>query len=253
MNPAAAIVRFTAFAGVDMDEIEELKTLAGPMKRYARGETIQAEGDPATDCYLLLDGWTASNITFADGTRQMLKVHLPGDVLGMPSLALTHSVDTIRALTPVAVRSMPVRSFGRMFESNPRLAALLFLIAQEERVNLIDRIAAIGGLPAIGRVAALLLQIHARLKRSDPGVGDCFELPLAQFDIAELVGITTVHTNRVFQQLREDGIASWSRKEVRFLDKERLRELAGLPPRLLRRDPSWLPRKSEAPGQKLRA
>ncbi|RZM33397.1 MAG: cyclic nucleotide-binding domain-containing protein, partial [Sphingomonas sp.] len=126
--------RFTAFATLTLDDFTALAKLANGRRHFARGEFVCHEGDRPTGLFLLLKGWTASSMTFANGARILLKVHLPGDMLGMPSLALRESADTIVALTDVHIGVVSRDELGRLFEENARLAALLFLCSHETRL-----------------------------------------------------------------------------------------------------------------------
>lgn len=236
-----AVARFTAFAPLTDSELLRLKTLAGPERQLRRGEFLRHEGDAAPGLYLLRSGWTASSMIVAGGARQIIRVHMPGDMLGLPSLALARAADTLFALSPASVSVVSRRALGQIFEACPRLAALLFLISQEERVTLMDRLASMGRTTTLDRLAALILQLHARILRSDPDAGDTFRAPLTQNDLADLLGVTGIYINRTIQQLRRDGIVSWVGRSVTIHDAAALRALSGLPERDLSDDLSWLP------------
>ncbi len=245
MEDSWATARFTAFSDLALEELSSLKGMAGETRRLAQGEVLRHEGDASRLMYFLLSGWTASSVAVAGGARLIVKVHMPGDLLGLPSLSLATACDTIHALTPAVVSPVDPHAIGQIFSKSPRLAALLFLISQEERVRLMDRLASIGRTDAIGRVAELILQLHARVKRNDPDSGDSFFAPLTQLDIADLTGLSKIHANRTIQQLRRDNIVKWTRRSVTILDVDRLRELAQLMPRRLASDLSWIPAKAE--------
>lgn len=216
-------------------------TLAEGHREIARGEHIAREGDAPSGIYLLIAGWTASSMGFANGRRQLIKVHLPGDLLGLPSLALSRAADTIVALTDGVIACIPPARIGRLFERSPRLAALLFLISQEERVVLMDRLASLGATGAINRLAALMLEIHARVRRSQPQTGATFDFPLLQSDVADIIGVTANHLNRTTQRLRADGVITWQRQHVTIHDAAALERLAELPRRKLDGQLDWLP------------
>lgn len=241
MEDRWAIARFAAFANLAAGEVSNLKMMAGATRKLKQGEVLRAEGDESPAMYFLHSGWTASSVTVAHGARLMIKVHMPGDLLGLPGLALAAACDTIHALSPAVVSIVEPRAIGEMFVKTPRLAALLFLISQEERVRLMDRLASVGRTDAMSRVAGLILQLHARILCSSPDDGDTFHAPLTQTDIADLTGLSKVHVNRTLQQLRKDAIVRWSSRSVTVLDHARLGELAQLMPRQLARDMSWIP------------
>lgn len=238
---ASTTCRFTAFAPLSDGAMVELMGLATGHREVARGEYIVHEGDAVDGAFLLIDGWTASSIAFANGRRQLIKAHLPGDLLGLPSIALRRAADSVVALTPAVIASVSRDAIGRLFQRSPRLSALMFLISQEERVMLMDRIASIGATDAINRLAALLLQLHGRVVRAHPETGDSFAFPLSQSDVADMTGVTAVHLNRTVQRLRAQGTVTWARQQVTIHDFDALRRLADMPPRVLDHQPDWLP------------
>ena len=244
---ASAVCRFTAFAPLSDEAMADLMALATGHREVGPGEYIAYEGEAPAGIFLLIAGWTASSIAFANGHRQLVKVHLPGDLLGLPSIALSHAADSIVALTPAVIAPISHAALGRLFERSPRLAALLFMISQEERVMLMDRLASIGSTKAASRLAALLLQVHARVVRAQPGTGDAFDFPLLQSDVADMIGVTAVHLNRTAQALRAAKLLTWKRQRITIHDFPAMIRLAELPRRVVDSDPSWLPRETADP------
>lgn len=241
MHDAGAIARLRAFATLDESDFQQLVALAGPSRIIDRGEYLRHEGDSPPGLYLLIKGWMASTLTFNDGARQMLKVNLPGDMLGAPSLAFSAATDSLLALSEAEVKPVPLRMFGDIFRHSAKLASLIFLVSLEERVMIMDRLASIGRTHTAERVAALMLHLHDRLIRTDPTIGTEFDVHLTQHDVADLVGVTTVHVNRTLQKLRTQRVLDWRYGRVKIMNREALVELAGLPPRHLSDDVSWLP------------
>ena len=243
MNLPVPLARIAAFAELSEADVADLMPLAGATREFRRGERLFNEGDTTQSPYLLLEGWAASSMSVADGTRQMLRVHLPGDMIGLPSLSVTRAPDTITALTRVRVSRIPLPAIGELFERSPRLAALLFLVSQDERVMLMDRLMALGRMSGPGRFAAILLQLHQQILRRDPDVGETIEVPLTQEDFAELAGTSHVHLSRMMAKLRRDGVIAYDRRSVTILNKDELMKLAGLPKRELASEPDWIPSK----------
>jgi CRP/FNR family transcriptional regulator len=239
MDERAATVRFQPFGGLGPAEIADLKALATPPRHLPKGAIVRHEGDPDPKMYLLIDGWTASSIAVPNGNSQVIKVHLAGDMLGMPGLAMEEAPDTIRALTPITVSMIDTRALWRLFTSSPRIAELLFLISQEERVFLMDRLVSIAQTGGISRVAAVIVRLHRKIVRVFPSVTDSMEIPLTQTDLADMVGLTLVHVNRTIQKLRRDKVLTWVHQSVKILDFGELETLAQLPVRTLRAPPQW--------------
>lgn len=238
---ASSVCRFTAYVRLSEAEIADLMTMAEDHREIPRGKYLVHEGDEPAGIYLLVAGWTASSVAFVSGRRQLIKIHLPGDLLGLPSLSLGNAADSIVALTDAVIVYIPRANIGRLFENSPRLAALLFLISQEERVALMDRLASIGATAAINRLAALVLEVHGRVRRALPDSGDAFDFPLLQSDVADIIGVTETHLNRTVQRLRAAGSVTWQRQRVTVHDAAALARLAQLPRRVLTRQLAWLP------------
>lgn len=216
--------------------------MAGPVQQVARHRTIRREGDPVQSVYMLLEGWAISSIALADGRRQIVKVHLPGDILGSPSVTLAAAAETLTALTQVRIRSVSLAAFGTIFKRLPHLAALLFLSAQQERVILMDRLCSVGRTSAESRLAALILHLRDRLALLHPDIGSRFEHPLTQEQLGDIVGLTSVHVNRVFRVLEDKRLIRRDGHAVELLDIPALRRLSGVPVRNLTQDLSWLPK-----------
>ena len=205
-----------------------------------RGDKVCAQGDRVEHIYFLVDGWVAASIGLPNGKRQIIRIHLPGDLLGTPSLTLSCAMETLVALTPAKVDVIPVEAFGRLLAEMPRMAAAMFLTSQKERVALMDRIVSIGRTCALQRVSAFLLHVHDRLRLADPEIDDTFELPLSQQQVGDVLGMTTVHTNRTFKEMERKSLIRRRRRLVTLADVAALRELAALPERTFVREPAWL-------------
>lgn len=91
----------------------------------------------------------------------------------------------------------------------------------------------IGGRPAEERIGHLLCELLLRLRAVGLANGDHYELPLTQNDLAETMGLSNVHTNRVLQELRRQGLIELKSKQLVILDFERLKEFSSFNPNYL--------------------
>ncbi|WP_052761860.1 Crp/Fnr family transcriptional regulator [Aurantiacibacter luteus] len=232
------ISRLAGFVDLDPSEVQQLVALAGREYRFERGDIIRSENEH--DLYLLIDGWAASAVIVEDGSRQLITANLPGDILGLPGLAVRDPVDTVIALTDVEVIGISPRQIGEAFAHSPRLAALMFLISQEERSLLMERLALMGQASALTRLSALILRMQERHAQIDRNTDASFFMPLTQRELGELIGVTGVHMNALLKELRERGIAVIKARKLTILDRDELIRIAGVSP-WCRSSPSWLP------------
>lgn len=209
-----------------------VRRFAASSRKINRGHAIRREGDHVGGIFFLMEGWVASSMMLREGRRQIVKVHLPGDMLGMPSLSLSRAGETLEALTDVVVSMIPSTVLGRMFIENPRLAVGLFLSTQKERVALMQSLSWIGAASALERLAAFLLDLHSRLNAAGLTRADGFDWPLTQQHLADLLGITPVHVNRTLKRLDQAGYVQRSRGRIVIADLAGLRAVAAnAPPR----------------------
>lgn len=230
--------RFNEFVRLVPDEVAMIEALAIDRVHLRRHQVIRSQGDPVRELYLLSEGWVGSCIDVAAGTRQMVKVHLAGDMLGTPSLTLPNAAETLIAITRATVDVVPVSAFARLFMSEPRIAAATFMIAQKERVLLMDRLTSVARTSAAQRLAAFLLSVYERLTvigLKEP----TFDLPLSQDELADVLGITPVHANRTLFQLQDAGLIARKGKCITLLSIPGLRSFGGVPQRRFECSRDW--------------
>lgn len=236
-----ALARLAAFIELNEDELRHLVKVSRPPRTLAAKTILHEEGAEPTHCYILLEGWVGSYTTSRDGHRSMTKVHMVGDLMGNTSLPFREAAETLVTLCPVKIAGIPISAIGSLFLSHSRLSAVLYLIAQQERVHQMDRTSSLLRLNAHGRIAALLLDLRDRFNQVAKDPGNSFDFHLTQYDIADLTGLTTVHTNRIIQQFRQDNLIHLRRHHLTILDEDRLEDLADRPQRSLVHNPAWLP------------
>jgi CRP-like cAMP-binding protein len=203
--------------------------------------TICRVGDPVNEAFVLKSGWAISYSQFPDGARQIRRLHLPGDLLAMPSLALRHHAENVEALTPAIVSPFERSFFSQLFVEHPRLAAIMFIFAQQERTTSGDRMGCIGRLECKPRLAFLLLDIFDRLRAIDAADGATFDIHLTREQMAEMTGMTPIHASRMWSELIAEGAIAADGHRITILDEARLQSLSGYVNRALDLDFSWVP------------
>jgi CRP-like cAMP-binding protein len=240
MMTDAPLHRLNQFIQLSPAEAKAFTNLAVERRRLRRHDIIRAQGEPVHEVYMLVEGWVATCIDSEAGNRQIVKVHLPGDMLGAPSLTLSTAAETLCALTRVTVDVIPSRRLVQLFLSSRRLAGAMFLNGLQERIWLMDRLMSVGRTSAAQRLAAFLVSLFDRLRSMNGTDGVRFQLPLSQCEVANVLGITPVHTNRTFAQLVRMGLISRSGKWITLEDVAGLRKFASVPAREFEQMPAWL-------------
>ncbi len=177
------------------------------------------------------DGWAVRYRTLADGSRQIANFILPGDFIGLNATVMAVSDYDVASITPMTFSRIRVEDIIGMIERHPRLCAAIFWCNAREESILFEHLTSLGRRTAYERVAHLLVELLRRLQLIDLAEGDSFVMPLTQQLIADSVGLTAIHVNRMMRSLENEGLISYSRHPVPRIyirDVRRLEAAAGI-------------------------
>jgi CRP-like cAMP-binding protein len=208
------------------EEAAFLESLERSPQRVPRHHPVVCTGDPAEQAFVLVAGWAMSFTRFPDGSSQVRRLHFPGDLLAMPSVPMRHHAEDVETLSDSVIAPFPKRRLAELF-ALPRLAAVMYMFAQAERITSGDRLSSLGRTPAKGRIAFLLLDILDRLRSAGEATGSAIRMHLTREQVAQVTGMTPVHASRMWTELVGEGLISGGDGLVRIIDEERLRVLSG--------------------------
>ncbi len=215
---------------VSPHEENVLRGAISSIEEYSPGKTIICHGTPLSRSTLLIDGLIGRYKDLSGGERQITEIHIAGDFVDLHGLLLRKLEHDIGALTRVKVAYFQHDDLRRITETEPHLTRLLWLSTLIDASIQRDKILSVGRRTAVARIAHLLCELNVRLR----GVGLAedlrFPLPLTQTDIADAVGLTSVHVNRMLRQLRDEKLVTFRSGEVLIHDLERLETLAEFEP-----------------------
>jgi CRP-like cAMP-binding protein len=215
------------------DERAHLEQLVSEIRRLPARTTLVDRNEALRASTMLVEGFMVRFIEDDGGRRQVVAFHVPGDFVdlhGFPLQRLDHSLAT---LTEAEVALVPHAALERLLIEAPDLGRKLWFSTLLDAAMHREWLFRLGRLEGPGRVAHFLAETDARLRPIGLSDGRNFALPVNQADLAEIVGITSIHVNRVLRTLREDGIAIIRRGGVEILDFDRLIRLAQFDPTYL--------------------
>ena len=235
---AALIKRLRTSSGIAEDDIREINALPIVVKSYAAERAVISDGETATECCLVAEGFCARGKTIADGKRQILSIHIPGEIPDLMSLFLHVMDHDLFTLTPCTLGFISHETLQKLHRRRPNVAEIFWRDTLIDAAMFREWIVNVGQRPAPARLAHVMTELRARLKVIGRTEGSSFEMPLTQEQIGEALGITAVHANRVIKQLRQDGIVDLHRGRVTVLDEARFKELADFDDRYLHQSPA---------------
>ena len=206
--------------------------------RGALSEVIEApadadvvrEHDRQTKSHLLLEGWCGRYITLADGRRQIVALHIPGDFVDLHSFPLQIMDHSVATFTPCRIALAPHDRLRDVTAAHPHLARLLWLSTLIDAAILRQWLVGSGKRSALEQTAHLICELFVRLGLTGRTEGQTFVFPLSQAEMADCLGVSAVHANRVLQELRATGVLAWRGRHVQILNWDRLQAIAEFDP-----------------------
>jgi CRP-like cAMP-binding protein len=223
---SALALKLGRFLPLGPDEATALAALEAKRRPVAAGTELIHERQAGQRAFILQEGWACCYKLLPDGGRQVIDVRVPGDFIGLRSVLLRtsdHSSDTI---TDVVVAEVPVQRMLATFQELPRLGAAILWAASRDEAMVVEHLVGVGRRDALVRTAHFLVELGLRLRLIGLGTEAGFACPLNQYLLADVLGLTAIHVNRVLRQLRVQGLVTFRNGEVVFHDLPRLRRLA---------------------------
>lgn len=194
------------------------------------GLDIVRIGERPSQCCLILEGFTCVYKLTSEGRRQIIALHVPGDMPDLQSLHLAVMDISIAPISPCKVGFIQHDNLRRVCERYPRLTAAFWRETLVDASIYREWLLNIGQREAYPRMAHLLCEFLMRLKAVGLAEDGTFDLPITQAELADAIGITSVHMNRVFQALRGNGLIQTKRTQVTVPDWKRLKEAGEFDP-----------------------
>lgn len=234
----ALIRRLRISSAIGEEDIKEIEALPISVRQYPAETPVVRDGERATDCCLIADGFCVRSKTIASGKRQILSIHIPGEIPDLMSLFLHVMDHDLSTLTPSTLGFISHETLQKLHRRSPVVAEMFWRDTLIDAAMFREWIVNVGQRPAPARLAHVMIELRERLRIIGRVDGSNFEMPLTQEQIGEALGITAVHANRVIKQLRQEGIVELNRGRVTVLDERKFQELADFDGRYLHQSPT---------------
>lgn len=218
---------------ISAEEEEAIRAAISDVRDYPADRTFIRAGEPLEFSTLLLDGLMCRHKDLRDGQRQITEVNVAGDFADMHSYTLKHLDHNIMTLSPCRVAILLHEDARALFESHPRLHDIYWFGTNLDAAIHREWALSLGRRDARSRTANLFCELRVRLAVVGLADETGYALDLTQADMAECLGLTSVHVNRVLKELRESGIVEFRGGRVLIVDLPALERAAEF-------DPSYL-------------
>lgn len=189
----------------------------------SRSAALLNQGAPSPHIYTLLDGIMIRQVKLEDGSRQIVNFMFPGDLVGLQAAIDQDMQHSVEALTDSRLCVFQRHKFTDLITRFPRFAYDVIWLAAKEESALESHIVALGKRNAHERVAYLALYLVQRgimTGLADTNGQARLDIPVTQRQIADMLGLSLVHTNRTMQALRKSNLLHWDSEGITIEDME---------------------------------
>lgn len=228
-RPIAAsplIAKLQTLADLGEEDRAVLEEISADARDLAARRNIIREGDRPDHIHLMIDGWAARYKLLPDGGRQITAFLLPGDFCDLHATILGEMDHSIVTLTRARVAFIRRETMDRLTE-RPKLAKALCWSTLVDEAVLRSWIVSVGRRDAFAAVCHLICELYVRLRNIGLTDDHHFDMPLTQEEVADALGLTPVHVNRVLQRMRAEQLIALKRSALNILDYPRLQDAAG--------------------------
>jgi CRP-like cAMP-binding protein len=219
--------KLAAFVKLSELDLTAMSDLYRRRRRFAVGVDMIHQGQTDQSAFVLASGWACSYKILPSGTRQIVDIQIPGDFLGLRSVLFRTADHNVEPITLVHASEVKQRDLLTAFSQTPRLATAVLWAASRDEAMVVEHLVDLGRRSAMERMAHFLLELGARLRLVGLGDRTGYLCPLSQYLLADTLGLSAVHVNRVLRELREEGMVTFQKGRVVFDDYDALVEMAG--------------------------
>ncbi|BAU94002.1 Crp/Fnr family transcriptional regulator [Methylorubrum populi] len=218
--------RLGAYVELSSSDIRELESLTTNGRRFPAQTPLLHQSDVPESAVLVLDGFACRYKFLTNGRRQITAYLLPGDIFE-PELDFRLPLDcALGTLTACRLTLIPRSDYEDLIRRRPRIALALQMARLTEAATLREWITNLGSRSGPERLAHFLCEILFRLRATGFASENQFSFPITQADLADTLGMSCVHVNRVLQKLRRDGLIELSGRKLTILKPDGLKSLA---------------------------
>lgn len=224
------LLKLKARDAMSAEEERVLRDAIARTQDVPRDKVVVRAGEELSISILLLEGLMCRYKDLRNGQRQIMELHVPGDFLDLHSFLLKRLDHNVMSLVPSRIAIVPHANLAAITENHPHLTRLLWLTTLIDGAIHREWMLSLGRRTALGRIAHFFCEMHARLRVVELADEAGFPLKITQTDLAECLGLTSVHVNRTLRELREGGLAVFRDGRVDILDQAGLMRIGEFEP-----------------------
>jgi CRP-like cAMP-binding protein len=224
------------------DERHAVLSLPYKLRDFAAQQYIVRDGERPVYSCLLLSGFAYRHKLTGDGDRQIMSIHMRGDVVDLQNSLLRRSDHNVQALTKIEVALIPVEAVQEVAFRYPPVGKAMWYETLVDASIFREWTLNVGRRQARSRMAHLLCEFALRLDVAGLGEQCNYELPMTQDQLADALGLTPVHVNRTLMALEAEGLIERKQRSVKITSWDNLVAVGDFDSNYLHLDQEQTPR-----------
>ena len=233
--PNPFIQKLRSFSELTAADTAALASATAHPKRYVPKQDLIREGDETGPVFVVLDGWACRYKILPTGTRQIMAFLMTGDACDLNISILDEMDHGIQAITAAQVAVIPKAVMDALMTDHPNIARAMYTAQLIDEGVLRAWIVSMGRRTSMERVAHLMCELYLRARTIGLSGDDELALPLSQLVLADALGMTPVHVNRILKNLRLSGAMALKRGSLIIMNPAKLVQIAGFDENYLHR------------------
>jgi CRP-like cAMP-binding protein len=229
------IEKLKLYSALDDGAVAALTQATANTRWVASRHDLIREGDRPGPVFVILEGWACRYKILPSGTRQVLAHLMPGDSCDLHIGLLAFMDHSIQTLTDVRVATIERADMDELLERHRGIAKAMYIGQLIDEGTMRAWITSMGRRTSIERVAHLMCELYLRARNVGLTQESTLEVPLSQTLLADSLGMTAVHINRVLKRFRLDEIMTFKRGGFTINDPSKLAQIAGFDENYLHR------------------
>lgn len=234
IQPNPMIAKLGKYVALDIDDQAEICRITRRRRIMHSNDTLVREDSKPQNIFLIVRGFGVRFRFLSDGRRQIFGYLLPGDLCDAHYVVSNECDHSVGLLSESEVAVISTADLMSVMVARPRIERAVLMTVLVDAAILRECLLNVGQRDAFQKLAHFFCEFHARLDSlGEVSADGSYSLPLTQIELADTMGLTVVHVNRMLQRFRHEAILNWSRRRVEILDHDKLRHVAGFNPRYL--------------------
>jgi CRP-like cAMP-binding protein len=194
-------------AALSGEDRAAIMALPFTVRMMERGQFIVRERELASHSCLILSGYSIRSKMTATGSRQIVAIHMKGELVDIQNSMLKVADHSVQMLTAGRIAMIRREEIIQLTLDRPAVGQAMWIDTLVDASILREWVANVGRRDARTRVAHILCEFAVRLRVGGQGAADThYELPMTQDQLADATGLTAVHINRTLKGLEKDGL-----------------------------------------------